>query len=53
MRDFLFKVFADSFFGTGMSVTAFSISHIAYLVLIFGATVLLALSIRKIGRAHV
>ena len=47
MRDFLFKVFADSFFGTGMSVTAFSISHIAYLVLIFGATVVLALSIRK------
>ena len=36
MRDLLFKVFDDSFFDTGISITAFSIPHIVYMVLILG-----------------
>lgn len=36
MRDLFFKLFQDSHFNTGISVTAFSLSHIVYLVLIFG-----------------
>ncbi len=39
MRDLFFKLFASSFFDTGISVTAFSLSHIVYLVLIIGGVV--------------
>ena len=36
MRDFCFKLFEMSHFDTGISVTAFSVPHIVYMVLIFG-----------------
>ena len=36
MRDFCFKLFADSYFNTGISITAFSVPHIVYLILIAG-----------------
>lgn len=36
MRNLFFKLFADSHFNTGIMVTAFSLSHIVYLILIFG-----------------
>ncbi len=36
MRDFLFKLFGQSFFETGIKVTPFSTAHIVYLILIFG-----------------
>ncbi len=36
MRELFFKLFEDSHFNTGISITAFSVSHIVYLVLIFG-----------------
>lgn len=36
MRDLFFKLFEDSHFNTGISITAFSISHFVYLFLIFG-----------------
>lgn len=39
MRELFFKLFGASHFDTGMEVTAFSVSHIAYLILIFGAIV--------------
>ena len=39
MRDLFFKLFKDSHFDTGISITAFSVSHIVYLVLIIGAIV--------------
>lgn len=39
MRDLFFKLFEMSHFGTGISITAFSIPHIVYLVLIFGGIV--------------
>lgn len=39
MREFCFKLFSKSWFDTGLEVTAFSISHIAYLVLIFGGII--------------
>lgn len=39
MREFCFKLFRSSFFDTGLEVTAFSVSHIAYLVLIFGGII--------------
>ena len=37
MRDLFFKLFEMSHFDTGISVTAFSISHIVYMILIFGS----------------
>ena len=37
MRDFCFKLFEMSHFDTGISVTAFSVPHIVYMVLIFGS----------------
>ncbi len=40
MRDLFFKLFADSHFGTGISITAFSIPHFVYLFLIFGGIIL-------------
>ncbi len=39
MRDFCLKLFELSHFNTGISVTPFSISHIVYILLIFGAIV--------------
>lgn len=39
MRELFFKLFKMSHFDTGISVTAFSVPHIVYLVLIFGAIV--------------
>ncbi len=36
MRDLFFKLFEKSHFDTGISITAFSISHLVYIVLIFG-----------------
>ena len=37
MRDLFFKIFEMSHFNTGIQITAFSISHFAYLFLIFGS----------------
>ncbi|MBQ9762033.1 MAG: YwaF family protein [Oscillospiraceae bacterium] len=39
MRELFFKLFRDSHFDTGISITAFSLTHIIYLVLIFGAII--------------
>ena len=39
MRELFFKLFAMSHFNTGISITAFSIPHIVYLVLIFGGII--------------
>ena len=36
MREFLMKLFAMSFFDTGIQITPFSGAHIAYMALIFG-----------------
>lgn len=36
MRELFFKIFASEFFDTGISIKAFSIPHLAYLILIFG-----------------
>lgn len=46
MREFCFKLFGPSFFDTGLSITPFSVAHIAYMVLIFGGTVALFLWFR-------
>ena len=46
MRDLFFKIFGDSYFNTGISITAFSIPHIVYLVLIFGGIALAAYLIK-------
>lgn len=40
MRELCFKLFEMSHFNTGIKITPFSISHIVYLVLIFGGTAL-------------
>ena len=47
MRDFCFKLFASSHFDTGIQITPFSISHIVYLVLIFGSIVAAWLCLRN------
>lgn len=39
MRNLFFKLFEMSHFGTGIRITAFSVSHIIYMVLIFGMIV--------------
>ena len=39
MRELFFKLFDSSHFDTGITVTAFSVSHIIYLVLIIGGIV--------------
>ncbi len=39
MRDLFLKMFALSYFDTGIKVTAFSVSHIVYMVLIFGGII--------------
>lgn len=36
MRDLFFKLFEMSHFDTGIQITPFSVSHIVYMVLIFG-----------------
>lgn len=40
MRELFFKLFEMSHFDTGIKITAFSIPHIVYMVLIFGGIVL-------------
>lgn len=40
MRELFFKLFESSHFNTGISITAFSVSHIVYLILIFGGVFL-------------
>ena len=47
MRDLFFKLFEMSHFNTGISVTAFSVSHIVYLLLIVGAIVGLYFAFRN------
>ena len=39
MRDLFFKLFEMSHFDTGIKITAFSVPHIVYMVLIFGAII--------------
>lgn len=39
MRDLFFKLFASSYFETGITITPFSGAHIVYLILIFGGIV--------------
>lgn len=40
MRELFFKLFRMSYFDTGISVTAFSVSHLIYFTLIFGLVIL-------------
>ena len=47
MRDLFFKLFEMSHFNTGISITAFSVPHIIYLVLIIGIIVGLWLGLRR------
>ena len=47
MRELFFKIFADSFFNTGIQITPFSIAHIVYMVLIFGSIILGWLCLRN------
>jgi len=52
MRNLFIKLFEQSHFNTGISITPFSIAHIAYLVLIFGGIVIGWLAFRnKIAEA--
>ena len=39
MRELFFELFGLSHFDTGITITAFSLSHIVYLILIVGAIV--------------
>jgi len=47
MRDLFFKLFEMSHFNTGISITPFSISHIVYMILIFGGIFLTAYLFRN------
>jgi uncharacterized membrane protein YwaF len=47
MRELFFKIFADSFFNTGIQITPFSIAHIVYMVLIFGGITLAWVCLRN------
>lgn len=47
MRDLFFKLFEMSHFDTGIKITAFSVPHIVYMVLIIGAIVGAWLVLRK------
>lgn len=47
MRDLFFKLFAMSYFDTGIQITPFSPAHIVYIVLIFGGTATAWLVLRK------
>lgn len=40
MRDLFFKLFATSHFNSGIQITPFSISHVVYMLLIFGSILL-------------
>lgn len=46
MREFLLKLFRQSFFDSGIYLTPFSLSHIVYLALIFGSITLLWVTLR-------
>ncbi len=46
MRELFFKLFKDSHFDTGISVTPFSVAHIVYLLIIFGAVAALYFAMR-------
>ena len=47
MRELFLKLFEQSHFNTGISITPFSLSHIVYLILIAGGIVLGAYLFRK------
>lgn len=47
MRELFFKLFESSHFNTGIQITPFSLSHIAYMVLIFGGIILGWLCLRN------
>ena len=47
MREFCFKLFEMSHFNTGIKITAFSISHIVYMILILGGIFLAWLILRN------
>ena len=47
MRELFMKLFEMSHFDTGISITAFSIPHIVYLILIFGGIVAAWLALRN------
>ncbi len=47
MRDLFFKLFEMSHFDTGIKITAFSIPHFVYLILIFGGIFFAWRSLRK------
>ncbi len=47
MRDLFFKLFRMSHFNTGISITAFSIPHIVYMILIIGGIVGAYLALRN------
>ncbi len=46
MRDLFFTLFDDTHFDTGIKITAFSVPHLVYLALIFGAIIGLWLGFR-------
>ena len=50
MRDFCFELFDNSFFDSGISVTAFSIPHLVYFLLITGVILTLWLTVRNKSR---
>lgn len=47
MRELFFKLFRDSHFETGISITAFSPSHFVYLLLIFGGVIAAYFALRS------
>lgn len=49
LRELFFKLFASSHFNTGISITAFSLPHFAYLLLIFGGIYLASVLLKNKG----
>ena len=49
MRELFFKLFSKSHFNTGISITAFSVSHLVWLAIIIGTIVLLHCLFNKKG----
>ena len=47
MRELFFKIFAKSYFNTGIKITAFSLSHIIYAILIAGSIISLYYAFRN------
>lgn len=47
MRELFFKLFASSYFDTGIQITPFSPAHIVYLILIFGGITVAYLRLRN------